>query len=539
VTEDPAATLTINGVQGDSGVAGSAIGLAGGATQINVHVVAENGVVTRDYDITITRENASEFAQTAYIKASNAAGGDVFAYSVDIDGDTMVVGAYLEDSNAQTVNGNQGNDLAPNSGAAYVFTRDGSGTWSQQAYLKASNNDNNDQFGRSVAVSGATVVVGTIEERSAATGINGNQLDNSATGAGAAYVYVRDLAGVWSQQAYIKASNTSTVFPGDSFAQSLSIDGHTLVVGAAREASNADGVNGNQADTSAEGAGAAYVYVRDVNGAWSQQAYLKASNSDAGDLFGSDVVVNGNTIAVSARDEDSNATGINGDISDNSARGSGAVYVFTRDISDNWSQQAYIKASTVDASAVGDRFGVSLDLDADTLVVGANLEDSNATGVNGDESSNSAASSGAAYVFTREAGGTWTQQAYIKASTVPASAGGGQFGTSVAIDGDTLLVGAPFEASAATGINGDEADVSAPQAGAAYLFTRDANGQWSQQSYVKASNSDAIDQFGQSVALDGMTIVIGAAGEASNATGIGGNQADNSAAGSGAVYVFD
>src|SRR5262249_59362196 len=105
----------------------------------------------------------------------------------------------------------------------------------------------------------------------------------------------------------------------------------TVVVGAAGEASNATGVNGNQADNSAMGAGAAYVFVRDGT-TWSQQAYLKASNTNAGDYFGGPPVgapaVSGDTAVVGAGGEASKATGVNGDQTDNSAMFAGAAYVF-------------------------------------------------------------------------------------------------------------------------------------------------------------------------------------------------------------------
>ena len=123
-----------------------------------------------------------------------------------VSGDTVVVGALWEDSSATGVNGNQSDNSAADAGAAYVFVRSGT-TWSQQAYLKASNTGAGDYFGCSVAVSGDTVVVGAYGEDSSATGVNGNQSDNSATDAGAAYVFVRSGT-TWSQQAYLKASNT-------------------------------------------------------------------------------------------------------------------------------------------------------------------------------------------------------------------------------------------------------------------------------------------------------------------------------------------
>jgi hypothetical protein len=128
-----------------------------------------------------------------------------------------------------------------------------------------------------------------------------------------------------AQQAYLKASNTGA---GDFFGVSVAISGETIVVGAPIESSNATGVNGNQSDESALHAGAAYVFVR--NGStWSQQAYLKASNTGAGDNFGTSAAISGQTVVVGADLEDSNATGVNGDGSDNSVSDSGAAYIFT------------------------------------------------------------------------------------------------------------------------------------------------------------------------------------------------------------------
>ena len=128
------------------------------------------------------------WTQQAYLKASNTGAGDLFGYSVAVAGDTIVVGAHGEDSNATGVGGNQADNNASGSGAAYVFTRTGV-TWTQQAYLKASNTGGSDFFGLSVAVAGDTIVVGAYGEGSNATGVGGNQADDSATNAGAAYVF--------------------------------------------------------------------------------------------------------------------------------------------------------------------------------------------------------------------------------------------------------------------------------------------------------------------------------------------------------------
>lgn len=464
-------------------------------------------------------------AQQAYVKASNPQMGDGFGRAVAISGDTVVVSATGEDSNATTINGDQSDNSASDSGAAYVFVRSGT-TWTQQAYLKASNTDSQDQYGCSVAISGDTLIVGAVNEGSNATGVNGSQNNNNSLTSGAAYVYIRNGT-TWTQQAYLKASNAETY---DRFGVSVAIDGETIVVGAFGEDSNAVGVNGAQNNNSASNAGAAYVFVRSGTN-WSQEAYLKASNADAGDFFGTSVTISGNTIAVGAHFEASNATGINGVQSNNVAGGSGAAYVFVRS-GTTWTQEAYLKASNADNN---DLFGLPVAISGDTLVVGAHAERGNSVGVNGNEADNSVQNAGAAYVFVRH-GSTWTQQAYLKASNTgtPDDA----FGDSVAISGNTIVIGAHGEDSNATGINGNETDNSAPWAGAVYVFTRTGT-TWSQLAYVKASNTEQDDYFGISVAVSGSTIVVGADAEDSVSAGINGNQINGYAPASGAAYIFD
>ena len=468
-------------------------------------------------------EAANSIAQEAYLKASNTDASDLFGVSIAVAGDTVIVGAFREDSSATGVNGNQANNSADESGAAYVFVRSGS-SWVQQAYLKASNTEEGDTFGSVVAISGNTIVVGAPAEASSTTGVNGLQTDNSAPGSGAAYVFVRS-GSVWTQQAYLKASNTNM---NDAFGFSVAVSGDTVVVGANIEASNAVGVNGNQADNSALQAGAAYVFVRSGN-VWTQQAYLKASNTNTADNFGYAVSVSGETIVVGALQERSNATGVNGNQANNSLLSAGAAYVFTRTGS-TWSQQAYLKASNTE---LRDQFGSSVAVSGDTALVGAIGEDSSAVGVNGNQTDNAASGAGAAYVFVRS-GSVWSQQAYLKASNSNAN---DTFGFALALDADTVVVGSPFEESNALGINGNQLDNSAPGAGAAYVFGRSGTA-WKQRAYLKASNTDAGDAFAGSVAVSGGTGLVGAAGEASTANGVGGNQASNAATFAGAAYAF-
>jgi hypothetical protein len=165
--------------------------------------------------------------QTAYLKASNPGMFDHFGeggsldghigqgIAISGDGTTLVVGAQHESSNARGINGNQNNDDAYNAGAAYVFVRNGA-NWTQQAYVKASNAGSGDHFGNAVAISadGNTIAVSAYFESGGATGVNGNQNDDSIPQSGAVYVFTRN-GSTWTQQAYVKASNTGTAGMGD------------------------------------------------------------------------------------------------------------------------------------------------------------------------------------------------------------------------------------------------------------------------------------------------------------------------------------
>lgn len=460
----------------------------------------------------------------AYLKPSNTPYSGAYAASVAISGNTLVVGAYSEHSASTGVNGDEENTFASYSGAAYVFVKNNN-VWTQQAYLKASNTEYADRFGVSVAISGDTIVVSSLSEDSDATGVNDNQADNSAPNSGAAYVFVRNN-NTWSQQAYLKASNTQQY---DNFGENVAISEDTIVIGSIVESSNSTGVNGNQADNSATYSGAAYVFFR-TDGQWTQQAYLKASNTEKNDNFGYSLAISEDTIVVGAQGEDSRAEGVNGDQADNLGIGVGAAYVFVRN-NGIWTQQAYLKASNA-RNANGYRFGNSAAISKDTIVIGSIGESSNATGVNGDQTDRSTFS-GAAYVFIRN-NGIWSQQAYLKASNTGLQ---DDFGYSVAISRDIIAVGAPSEDSQAIGVYGDQIDNSAQQSGAVYVFVRN-NGIWSQQAYVKASNTDPGDTFGNTVAVSSKGVFVGALGESSISSGVNGDQADNSRSETGAVYVI-
>jgi hypothetical protein len=473
------------------------------ATRVVVIVTAESGA-TRTYTVAVARA-------PLYLKASNTDVIDWFGWSVarSADGSTLAVGAPGEASSSPGVNGDQAPNLLSSAGAVYVFTRAGD-SWAQQAYVKASNPGQIDSFGLTVALSadGSTLAVGAPHEDSAATGIGGNQTSNAALGAGAVYVFTRSGM-TWSQQAYIKASNTDA---DDRFgsAVALSADGATLAVGAPQESSAEAGINGNQASNTLASSGAVYVFTR-TGTAWSQQAYVKASNPGTYDAFGEALALaaDGSTLAVGAAFEST------------TANDSGAAYVFTR-TGATWSQQATVKAGDTRAH---DLFGnaVTLSADGTTLAVGA--------------TEGGPTAGGAVYVFRRN-GSLWPQEARLLAANADAE---DYFGYSLSLssDGLTVAIGAPSEGSAAAGLDGDAQGNGAALSGAAYVFQK-SGGAWSQLAYVKAPNTGAGDQFGVAVALapDAAELIVTACYEDSAATGVGGSDMGDGAEDSGAAYEY-
>jgi len=433
--------------------------------------------------------------EMAYLKSSNIGGSNYFGRSVAISGDYVIVGAYNESSSA---------------GAAYIFKTSNSGeTWTQKAYLTASNANADDYFGYSLGISGDYAIVGAYKECS--NSIN-DQTINHESGSvgyrsGAVYIFKRDSgAETWTQKAYLKASNIGT---DDYFGYSVAINGDYAIVGAYNESSNSIT---DPANNDGVGSGAAYIFKRDSGAeTWTQTAYLKASNIGTGYTFGYSVAMDGDYVIVGAYSESGSA---------------GAAYIFKRDSgAETWTQKAYLKASNRDST---DYFGWSVAISGDNVIVGAHGEDSNSIS---DPSNNDSARSGAAYIFkTSDSGETWTEKAYLK-SEEPGSPD--QFGTSVAINGDSAIVGSPYESS---NLITDQDNDDLLYSGATYIFkTSDSGESWDQTRFIKASNMDGSDNFGQSVAVNGDYIIVGAAKEDSNSIT---DPSNNSAVGSGAAYIF-
>lgn len=353
------------------------------------------------------RRKQQQWYQEAKLKASNADSFDRFgsALTLSADGRTLAVAALGEDSkgDSKAGGGAVGDDnQLHNAGAVYLF-RYHQAQWQQQAFLKASPAEEMEGFGHALSLSadGQWLAVGANRHDGlAAVGNTTQRLNN----AGAVYLF-RQLTDQWQLQTRLGARYADE---RDNFGSSVSLnaDATRLAVGAQGEAAS-PGVSGEGQDNSAPSAGAVYLFER-LDGQWQQQVYLKASNGEPNDGFGTQLQLSakGTTLMVSAPWEDGA-----GGSSNNNALQAGAVYVYAL-LGDNWKQTAYLKARM--ASAL-DQFGNALSLNADgtALLVGAAGEDAGRLKAVSGYQAGTSLNSGAAYLF-REHPGQWQQDAYFK-----------------------------------------------------------------------------------------------------------------------------
>lgn len=482
----------------------------------------------------------------SYFKATHPRVSAAFGSSVAIsaDGTTLAVGSPGEDSSATGVNNSNpgpADTNADSSGAVFVFVRSGAGVWTQQAYIKPHMTAANMRFGESISLSsdGNRLAVGAKGESS------------GAASSGAVYTFERN-GGSWIQSPSSVSIKASNIMAQASFgsAVALSGDGLLLAVAAFNESATDTGVstgNGGASTGTTVFNGAVYVYAR--SGAdWVKTHYIKPSIMQTGARFGWSIALSGTSgdgavLAVGSIGDPSSATGVSASMSsDTSAASSGATFLFEKS-GGGWNQVAYVKASNTRPNA---RFGSSLALSADgkTLAVGSELETSGATGVNatspGPEDT-TAGGSGAAYVFTRTAGG-WSQTAYVKASNTRSNAA---FGRSIdlSLDGKSLIVGSTAETSAASGVNNTtpgQGDTSVANSGAAYVYAL-VNGAWSQTAYLKSFTSTTYSSnFGAGVAITNgaATVAVGGSTEPTTNAGINQSGGATSAGGSGAAFTF-
>ncbi len=374
--------------------------------------------------------------EEAGLSASDESRDSNFGTAVAISENTAVVGAIFADPAGVT-----------NAGQAYVFTRTGF-TWTQRAILSASDKASNGRFGSSVGISGDTIVVGS---NYASPG--------GVSSAGQAYVF-QGSGATWTQRAIL----TSDVpLEKGRFGCSVAASGDTVVIG--ENFADAGGV---------KAAGKAHVFTRS-GGTWSRQAVLTASTKYVSALFGTSVAIDGETIAVGAMQAHRTAYG----------KDEGRAYAFTRTGS-TWAEQAILGSD--DFQDYG-KFGFSVAISGDTIVVGAPRE-----GLY--NYITSVWNCGRAHVFVR-LGSVWTYQSVLVASDKQPSA---EFGQSVGISGDTVIIGAY-----------DHDSSGFPDSGQAYVFSR-AGTDWSEDAILSASAkapSPLFGDFGYAAAISGNTVLVG------------------------------
>ncbi|MCP4700900.1 MAG: hypothetical protein GY862_29205, partial [Gammaproteobacteria bacterium] len=478
---------------------GESVALSGDTALIGVLEVGDDGHFSYISGSTyVFMRNGADWSQQAKLTASDTAADDAFGDAVALNGDTALIGAFLDDDNGDE------------SGTAYVFTRKDT-VWSQRQKLTANDVAADDHFSDSVSLSGDTALIG------ASASYDDCPADSNCN-SGSAYVFTRNGT-AWSQQAKLTANDAATQ---DRFGGSVYLNGDTALIGSYKD------------DDGGDNSGSAYVFTRNGT-AWSQQQKLTANDAATDDLFGISVSLSGDTALIGA---------YSGDDGNNS----GSVYVFTRS-GTVWSQQQKL---TADDAAMGDWFGKSVSLSGDTALIGADGDDNGgytsgsayvftrngtvwsqqakltagdaavdyafgkSVSLSGDTALIGAywgANSGSAYVFVRS-GMVWSQQAKLTADDTA-----DMFGISVALSNDTALIGTLGDESS----NFDDDDF---WSGSAYVFVRSGT-VWSQQAKLTADDAAAYDRFGTSVALSGDTALIGA------------YEDDDGSNNSGSAYVFN
>lgn len=469
----PGATrVEINGASVPVGTPWTSPALKLGETEVTVVLSSKSGG-SATYKIVVARSAK----QSAFLKADRPSADDWFGYTTSLSGDTFVVGAMYEDGAGAGVNPAPTQAKVTDSGAAYVFVRDGD-HWKQQAYLKAAMPANEECFGAAVAVSGDTLLVGVI-------GSDPFELTTPPTRSGRVDQFTRH-GDTWTQTGSFSAPQGGSA--GDLFGAGLELEGDTLVVSTPNEG------------TPAAKSGAAYVYARSGD-SFAYRAMLKPKQPVAGAIFGN-AALSGDWMAVGAAYEDT------------SVERAGAVYMFQRD-GDKWVERQRVAAPNPVARGT---FGFSLSLLDDVLVVGAPAYDLLVP-----------TTSGSAFVFERS-NDTWSLTTTLTAN-VPKNSD--HFGSAVARSATTLAIGASADSSAAPGIDAEASMASAQGSGAVYLYARSGAG-WMRSAYIKADPVGADDGFGQSLVFGERSLLVGAFTE--NSSGMPGNR---SLKHSGAVYVFE
>lgn len=428
-----------------------------------------------------------------YIKSSDPGAGDEFGLSVAIEGDTMVVGAPLENNGGTGINPAPGNDNAQNSGAVYVYKRAGN-VWTQTHFIKASDAKAREQFGFDVALEGDTMAV------------SARTLSNE----GKVYMFEREDDD-WVQTHILKGSYTR---PNHRFGFRIDLVDGRLVAGAAYDGNNAQGVAVGALSSN----GAVYVFEQKAS-TWPQTAYLKAPVLKHLDEFGISTATSaqGGWIAVGAHKDDRVVASLDAELTN---QDSGAVYMYRKEANE-WAYHSILKPSNLPAGA---GFGSAVSIEGDVLAVGAKRE--NTQGAN----------AGAAYVYVYDVlMDRWDLRARVVGDRINEE---DEFGLHVHVSDGRVFVSAHLEDANGLGLSPDgEQDENAKNSGAVYVFEPNApdSPEWLQIARIKAPNAQGFDIFGSDLDVDGSRLVVGAYHESGGQVGI---PTDNNASRAGAAYVF-
>lgn len=359
-----------------------------------------------------------------------------------VDNDYFGISISIDNS-TMAIGALRNDDNGLDAGSVYIFEKDVNGNWQQTAKLNASDGVANDRFGIQVILRGDELFVGSLS-------------DSVINDDGAVYIFSRDNSGTWYESAKLIPPPNSNTGSNSFFATALSIDGDTLLVGSSHD----DAAGGN--------AGAVFVYESDASGSWSYQTTILPPPSST-QFFGIALSLEGNTALVGASwDAD---IGIR----------AGAAFIYERDVSGNWSLQDKLHDND---GMPDDNFGQKVLLRNATAIVGAPWNDEIGT------------DAGAVYVFEKDNSGTWSQSTKILASNGIQS---DFFGSSIAFDGDILVIGAP----------GHDSIINGNGSGGAYVFQKSTGGTWSEELILVPSDAAPNDQYGVTVTLDLNTLAIG------------------------------
>ncbi len=406
---------------------------------------------------------AQKWQESLLVSASDADKYKNFGISVAIDSNYAVVGAYFEDTDQN------GTNSLTNAGAVYIY-KIINGQWEELKKIVPTDRTAGDRFGEALSISGDYLIIGAYNQSQNAQG------NDTLNKAGAAYIFEKDKGGAdnWGEaQKIVNSDRVAT----DFFGYSVDICGDYAVVGAYYEDEDAQGFN------TLAVAGSAYIFGRDAGGNWIEQKKIVASDRFNNDWFGYSVAIHDTTVVVGAVHEEHDQAGAN------LLTYSGSAYVFYRDNGgiNNWGQIKKIVPS--DRIAKG-HFGAVVDIYEDDIIVGTEQVN---TGI-----------AGFAYVFNRNTGGanSWGQVKKILPSN---TATNDNFGNSVAISGDYIIIGANFED------HNDSGEHLLNDAGSTYIFSKNESGTnaWGEIQKITASDNEPFAEFGTSVAIYQKNIIIG------------------------------